>query len=91
MPSRSKISSLTISRPAFAAGTSVRAPSRPGCSYSVTHSAVCLNPAYALGVSVAAALQAVALRDFLAGGDRKLARRFFRAATNKSTSHGSSP
>jgi 2-polyprenyl-6-methoxyphenol hydroxylase-like FAD-dependent oxidoreductase len=42
--------------------------------------AVCSsNPAYALGMSVAA-LQATALRDTLTSGDRDLARRFFRAA-----------
>ena len=43
--------------------------------------AICsTNPSYALGMSVAT-LQAAALRDALRGGDRNLAKRFFRTAS----------
>jgi 2-polyprenyl-6-methoxyphenol hydroxylase-like FAD-dependent oxidoreductase len=48
--------------------------------YLVFGDALCsTNPAYALGMSVSL-LQAAVLRDALAGGDRDLARRFFRSA-----------
>ena len=48
----------------------------------VVGDAICsTNPAYALGMSLAA-LQTAVLRNVLAGGDRHLARRFFKAAAN---------
>ena len=69
-PSRSTTSSPIGSRPTFAGGTS-GLRRFPGRAARLGDAICSSNPAYALGMSVAA-LQAEALRDSLAGGDGDL-------------------